>query len=57
MTPATSSTNKKLPEHLIATKILIGEGDLYKFTDDYLFNSPSTAASQVLAKNANRWIE
>ena len=33
------------------------EGEVLVFTDDHLFSSPSSAASQVLARNANGWKE
>ena len=29
----------------------------FEFQEDYLFSSPSAAAAQVLARNANGWIE
>lgn len=37
--------------------ILIEDGEVYKFTSDYIFSSPSAAAAVVLARNANGWIE
>ncbi|WP_053405214.1 GIY-YIG nuclease family protein [Persicobacter sp. CCB-QB2] len=40
---------------LIADKILIEKGDSYEFQEDFLFNSPSAAASQVLGRSANGW--
>jgi hypothetical protein len=35
----------------------VQSGEVYVFTEDYLFTSPSAAASQVMARNANGWIE
>lgn len=42
---------------LIETKVLVEDGDVFVFAEDYLFTSPSAAASQVLARNANGWLE
>lgn len=38
---------------LIQKGILKLEGDVYLFTDDYIFSSPSTAALVVMGRNAN----
>ena len=57
LTPTASSTVINLRENLIDTKVLVQEGDVFVFQDDHLFSSPSAAASQVLARNANGWIE
>jgi hypothetical protein len=57
LTPTVSSTVINLREKLIVTKVLVQDGDIFVFQDDHLFSSPSAAASQVLARNANGWIE
>jgi hypothetical protein len=33
--------------------VLAKDGDAYVFTQDYVFGSPSTAASVVMGRNAN----
>jgi hypothetical protein len=42
-----------LRAQLIADEVLAGDGPSLRFTRDYLFSSPSGAASAVLARNAN----
>lgn len=37
--------------------ILKLENNVYTFTEDYLFGSPSAAAATVLARRANGWVE
>ena len=37
--------------------ILILENNIYIFTEDYLFGSPSSAAASVLGRRANGWTE
>jgi len=54
---ASSSTIRILRQKLIDSNILIDKGNVYEFKEDYLFNSPSSAATQVLARNANGWNE
>jgi hypothetical protein len=44
-------------QKLIEDKILIKEGNIYKFTEDHIFPSPSAAAAVILARRANGWIE
>lgn len=38
---------------LIDEGVLINKGEYFEFPDDYIFSSPSTAASMVLGRNAN----
>lgn len=57
LAPASNSTIRNLREKLIKQKIIIEKGNVYEFQEDYLFTSPSSAASQVLARNANGWTE
>lgn len=40
-------------QKLIDEGILIDKSGYYEFTDDYIFSSPSTAASMILGRNAN----
>lgn len=44
-------------EHLIAGGILAPDGLSLRFNEDYLFESPSGAATMVLARRANGWVE
>ena len=46
----------KKRDGLVADGILKQNGESYEFTEDYLFKSPSGAASIVLARTANGWI-
>jgi len=42
---------------LIESGILVQDVNLYKFTSDHIFSSPSAAAATVLARRANGWTE
>ncbi|MHA6252210.1 GIY-YIG nuclease family protein [Oceanobacillus sp. CAU 1775] len=44
-------------EDLVEKKILVRVGETLRFTENYIFNSPSTAAGVVLARRANGWTE
>lgn len=44
-------------ERLKQSGILKREGNIYKFTSDYIFSSPSAAAATVLGRRANGWTE
>ncbi len=46
-----------LREELIGNGVLQREGDHYRFEQDYVFSSPSTAAAVVLGRSANGRIE
>lgn len=46
-----------LREELIANDVLRREGDYFRFAQDYVFSSPSTAAAVVLGRSANGRIE
>ena len=48
--------NQKRKE-LMVQGILKLEGDLYRFTENYVFSAPSAAANVVLARHANGWKE
>lgn len=48
-----TETRKKLRD----SKILVESGNVLKFTEDYIFGSPSTAAATVLGRQANGWTE
>ncbi len=57
LTPTASSSVFNLRDNLIEAKVIIQEGDVFVFQDDHLFSSPSSAACQVLGRNANGWRE
>jgi len=44
-------------QNLIEKKILIKKENVYEFTTNYIFSSPSAAAAVVLARSANGWTE
>lgn len=46
-----------LRQKLITEGVLVDKGDYFEFPDDYIFTSPSTAASMVLGRNANGLVE
>jgi len=47
----------KIRSPLIDAGILVREGNVYQFTRNHVFSSPSAAAVAVLARNANGWLE
>ena len=47
----------KYRQKLIAEEVLIDKGEFFKFSDDYIFSSPSTAAAMVMGRNANGMTE
>jgi len=57
LAPACNSTIRNLRDKLISSKILVERGNVFIFQEDYLFKSPSSAATQVLARHANGWNE
>jgi len=48
---------KNWRDQLIEDGVLRKEGKVYRFTQNHIFSSPSTAASVVLARRANGWTE
>jgi hypothetical protein len=55
-TAPSSETLKELREDLIENEIVICEGGIYKFTQDYTFSAPSTATDFILGGSNNGWI-
>jgi hypothetical protein len=47
----------KLRQSLIQNKTLVQSGNVYVFTKNHIFNSPSAAAVTVLGRYANGWME
>jgi len=48
---------KRFRQSLIDKKVLSKEGGSYIFNEDFMFNSPSTAAAVVIGASSNGWIE
>jgi hypothetical protein len=46
-----------LRKKLLDSKVLIEQNNVFVFTEDYLFSSPSAAAASVLGRAANGWTE
>lgn len=42
---------------LIAAGVLVVDGGVFRFTEDYLFDTPSGAATVVQGRNSNGWME
>lgn len=55
--PSAGSWVKGSRQKLIEAGILVQSGDVYIFTEDYIFSSPSAAASVIVARHANGWTE
>lgn len=47
----------EIRKRLINAGILTKDENIYKFTSDHIFSSPSAAAATVLARSANGWTE
>lgn len=56
-TKAAGSWVRNRRQSLIDEEILVLDGDVYKFTSDHIFPSPSAAAAAVLGRRANGWTE
>lgn len=52
-TPSLQPSYTKFRKRLLDASILVKENGVFKFTEDYLFKSPSTAAAVVLGRSAN----
>lgn len=48
-----TNMRKKLQDN----NVLVQKDEVFEFTSDYLFNSPSAAAGSILARRANGWLE
>ncbi|MCX7946329.1 MAG: GIY-YIG nuclease family protein [Hydrogenophilus sp.] len=55
--PSTPAYLKELRATLLNKGVLVDEGTCLRFTQDFVFNSPSTAAGVVLGRSANGRIE
>ncbi len=52
-----NSSIKNLREFLIKQNVLVDKGNILEFKEDYKFNTPSSAATQVFGSSANGWTE
>lgn len=50
-----TKNNRDLKERLIKNRILVSDGEYYRFTKDYAFSSPSAAACIILGANVSGW--
>jgi hypothetical protein len=57
LAPACTPTIRNLRDKLLKQNILVEKNGILEFQEDYLFSSPSSAATQVLSRNANGWHE
>ncbi|UUO04787.1 GIY-YIG nuclease family protein [Blastopirellula sp. J2-11] len=57
ITPSGVDLIEPVRKLLIESGVLVDQGTNLKFTQDYLFNSPSRAAIVVLGRRANGWTE
>ncbi|MEN2992545.1 MAG: GIY-YIG nuclease family protein [Bacteroidia bacterium] len=55
--PSLSAYLRDMRTTLIQQEVLIDKGGYYEFVQDYIFNSPSTAAGVILGRSANGRIE
>ena len=55
--PSATSWVTETRKRLRDSNILVENGNVLKFTEDYIFGSPSTAAAAVLGRQANGWTE
>ncbi len=42
-------------KELLESGVLVTDGDTYRFTEDYVFSSPSTAGGVILGRSTNGW--
>ena len=54
-TPTAGTWVINMRKELLAKGILLEGNEVYKFTSDYIFSSPSAAAAVVLGRSANGW--
>lgn len=54
-TASFNESSKRLRKELLEAGVLRREGDVFVFTQDYTFKTPSAAADTVAARSANGW--
>lgn len=57
MSSAADNSYRALREELIGSEVLMMKSDVYEFSADQLFKSPSAASATVLGRSSNGWIE
>ncbi|MBT2728564.1 GIY-YIG nuclease family protein [Bacillus sp. ISL-75] len=55
--PTAGSWIENMRNDLVEKGVLVRQENVLKFTENYIFNSPSAAAGAVLARRANGWTE
>ena len=55
--PSSGVTVRNIRRRLLEAGVFELEGKVYRFTRNHVFSAPSAAASAVLARRANGWIE
>jgi Domain of unknown function (DUF4357)/GIY-YIG catalytic domain len=55
--PSAQDTVPPMRKKLIESGVLIEENGQLRFTQDYLFNTPSGAAAAVLGRTSNGWVD
>lgn len=55
--PSATDSVTPMRAKLIDSGVMVEEEDQYRFTQDYLFNTPSGAAAVVLGRTSNGWID
>jgi hypothetical protein len=50
-------SQERIRQQLAAEGIMAAQGDVYIFTRDHLFASPSMAALALMGRSANGWVE
>jgi hypothetical protein len=56
-TPSIHAYLRELRQSLLDQGVLVDAGEVYRLTQDYTFNSPSTAAGVLLGRSANGRVE
>lgn len=54
---ATGNSYRALRKELIEKKVLVKKDNVFEFTSDQLFKSPSAASATVLGRSSNGWAE
>jgi len=56
-TKAAGTWIKGMRKKLLDNNVLIKEDNVFKFSNNHIFSSPSAAAGAVLGRRANGWIQ
>jgi hypothetical protein len=55
--PSAQDTVPAMRKKLVESGVLVQEDGHLRFTQDYLFNTPSGAAAAVLGRTSNGWVD